>query len=109
MSESEETIRRLEPLVVRLAHRSGPLGVTIADVRDEAERLGLLAADASLGLVSALGAIPARVKLLLIGYRPSHRRSQHGRVLRVWGAGPDTAVPEYDDEGAANSPYSREN
>lgn len=104
MSATEDTLRKLEPLVVRMVRRSGPVGITIADVRDEAERLGLLAADASIGLFSALGALPSRLGLNFIGYRKSHRKDQHGRVLRVWEAGRHT--PPAD--GAANSPYSRE-
>jgi hypothetical protein len=104
MSETENTLRLLEPLVVRMARRVGPVGITIADVRDEAERLGLLAADASLSLVSALGALPSRLGLSFIGYRKSHRKAQHGRVLRVWAAGKATVAPEREEDDC-NSPY----
>lgn len=103
MSEIEPLLKNLEPIVIRLAKRNGKLGITIADVRDEAERLGILAADAAVGTVSALGALPVRLKMEFIGYRKSHRRSQHGRVLRVWGL--SKASPKGED---VPSPY-REN
>jgi len=78
---SESLLDRLEGILRTVGESAGKYGFTMADVRDEAERLGILSPDDK---VSAIGALPKRLGCTPHGYRPSHRENQKGRILRVW-------------------------
>jgi hypothetical protein len=82
-----EKIEQLVPIARYLARQAGTDGITVADLREEAVRLGVLSGEEVGRELSYLGAVMKAAKLRSTGeYRRSHIDRTHGNLVVVWRA-----------------------
>jgi hypothetical protein len=78
-------IAALVPLARELAHRAGPDGITVSDLRLYAVQRGLLTGDERGRALSYLGAVMAAAELHRTGgYRRSSIGKAHGNLNACW-------------------------
>lgn len=95
-SEHEEEIRKLIPIAQRLAAELGPEGVTVADVRAEAVKLGLIPPLGEGRSLSYLGALCRRAGLVATNRtRRSHVEGSHQNRHVCW------TLPAYANQETA--------
>ena len=79
-----EQIARLVPVARQLAYRAGEDGITVANLRLEAVRRGILTGGETGRYLSYLGAVMKKAELTPTGYRRSHIPQSHGNLHRVF-------------------------
>jgi hypothetical protein len=78
-------IAALVPLARELAHRAGPDGITVSDLRLYAVQRGLLTGEERGRQLSYLGKVMSAAGLMRTGgYRRSAIRKAHGNLGAVW-------------------------
>lgn len=83
-AKNDHLIRRLVPVARGLAARGGP--ITVADVREEAVRLGILTGEEKGRALSFLGSVMRRAGLRPLGvWRRSSIEKTHGNLNQEWG------------------------
>ena len=85
-SAQREAVEELVGVAIELAFYA-PKGITVADVRTEAERLGLLSGNEKGRDLSFLGVVMRKADLVPTGeWRRSHIPKSHGNLHRVYAA-----------------------
>lgn len=95
-SEHEDEIQKLIPIAQRLAAAAGDEGTTVADVRSEAVKLGILPPLGEGRSLSYLGALMRRAGLRATNKtRRSHVEGSHQNRHVCW------TLPAYTNQGSA--------
>jgi hypothetical protein len=80
-------VKLLVPIAQELAQRAGPQGITVANLRLEAVRRGILSGEEQGRALSFLGAVMRKAGLTATNdWRRSHISKSHGNAHRVWRA-----------------------
>ncbi|NUO62449.1 MAG: hypothetical protein HOQ11_10185 [Gemmatimonadaceae bacterium] len=87
-ADAKRDIERLAPIARALAEDAGRRGITVADVRHEAERRGILTGEERGRRLSFLGSVMKAAGLVPTGeWRRSDIPRSHGNLHQVYRAG----------------------